>query len=87
MGRFTVLVVSLGVGGKVLISMMGCLLCVELWVSLQALDFQGTEIAFHVSLIQVAIAGRPEQQSSWFDNEVLPLQRVQQHMSSTCSPS
>ncbi len=41
--------------------MMGCLLCVELWVPLQALDFQGAEIAFHVSLIQVVIAGRPEQ--------------------------
>lgn len=48
--------------------MMGFLLCVKLWVSLQALDFQGAEIAFHVSLIQVVIAGRPEQQSSWFDN-------------------
>ncbi len=61
LSRFTVLVVSLNVGGKVLITMMGCLLCVELWVPLQALDFQGAEIAFHVSLIQVVIAGRPEQ--------------------------
>lgn len=68
MSRFTVLVVFLGVGGKVLITMMGCLLRVQLRVPLQALDFQGAEIAFHVSLIQVVIAGRPEQQSSWFDN-------------------
>lgn len=61
MSRFTVLVVSLDVGGKVLIPMMGCLLCSEVWVPLQALDFQDVEIAFHVSLIQVVIAGRPEQ--------------------------
>lgn len=44
-----------------LITMMGCLLCAEVWVPLQALDFQGAEIAFHVSLIQVVIPGRPEQ--------------------------
>lgn len=49
-------------------AMMGCLLCVQLWVPLQALDFQGAEIAFHVSLIQVVIAGRPEQQFSRSDN-------------------
>lgn len=55
LSRFTVLV-----GGKVLITMMGCLLCAELRVPLLALDFQGAEIAFHVSLIQVVIAGRPE---------------------------
>lgn len=41
--------------------MMGCLLCVELRVPLQALDFQGTKIAFHMLLIQVVIAARPEQ--------------------------
>lgn len=40
--------------------MMGCLLYVELKVPLQALDFHGMEIAFHMSLIQVVIAGRSE---------------------------
>ncbi len=64
LSRFTVWVVSLAVGGKVLITMMGCLLYVQLWVPLQALDFQGAEIAFHVPLIQVVIARRPEQQYS-----------------------
>lgn len=64
LSRFTVRVVSLAVGGKVLITMMGCLLCVQLRVPLKALDFQGAEIAFHVSLIQVVIARRSEQQYS-----------------------
>lgn len=36
--------------------------------ALQTSDLQGAEIAFHVSLIQVVIAGRPEQQYSWCDN-------------------
>lgn len=51
-----------------LITMMGCLLCVGLRKPLQALDLQGADIAFHVSLIQVVIAGRPEQSPSQFDN-------------------
>lgn len=53
----------LDVGGRVLTTMMGCLLCAEQRVPLQALNFQGADIAFHVSLIQVVIAGRPEQKS------------------------
>lgn len=68
MNRFTVLVIFLDVGGKVLITMMGCLLCAGLRAPSQALDLQGADIAFHVSLIQVVIAGRPEQSSSQFDN-------------------
>lgn len=67
LSRFTILALSLDVGGKVLITMMGCLLRV-LWVPLQALDVQAAEIAFHVSLIQVITAGRPEQPYSRFDN-------------------
>lgn len=36
--------------------------------ALQTPALQDAEIAFHVSLIQVVIAGRPEQPYSWCDN-------------------
>lgn len=61
LSRFTVLVVSLDAGGKSAHQNDEMfIMCVELRVPLQALNFQGTEIAFHVPLIQVVIAGRPE---------------------------
>ena len=46
LSRFTVLVIFLDVGGKVLTTMMGCLLCVEAESALAGLELPGRRYCF-----------------------------------------